>query len=84
MLFFSIILLICCLIKINFTRIEEEFEVIKNNHNELVTSQTVKKVNEIIDVVFWSSGAIAFYKKGSLFFIFNLTMSVISLIFMFL
>ena len=47
-------------------------------------SSRIKKVNEIIDVVFWSSGAIAFYKKGSLFFIFNLTMSVISLIFVFL
>lgn len=44
----------------------------------------IKKINEIIDVVFWSSGAIAFYKKGSLFFMFNLFMSIINLIFVFL
>ena len=37
--------------KNNFSKIQEEFEVIKNNHNELVTTQTDKKVIELLDPV---------------------------------
>ena len=36
---------------INFSKIQEEFEAIKNNHNELVTTQTSKRVDEIIQPV---------------------------------
>ena len=35
----------------NFNDIKEQFEVIKNNHNELVTTQTDKKVIELLDPV---------------------------------
>lgn len=35
----------------NFSKIQEEFEAIKNNHNELVTTQTDKKVIELLDPV---------------------------------
>lgn len=35
----------------NFNNIKEEFEIIKNNHNELVTTQTDKKVIELLDPV---------------------------------
>ena len=35
----------------NFNDIEEQFEIIKNNHNELVTTQTDKKVIELLDPV---------------------------------
>nr|DAF86567.1 MAG TPA: tail fiber protein [Siphoviridae sp. ctcx61] len=37
--------------KNSFSKIQEEFEVIKNNHNELVTTQTDKKVIELLDPV---------------------------------
>ena len=37
--------------KNNFSKIQEEFEVIKNNHNELVTTQTDEKVIELLDPV---------------------------------
>ena len=37
--------------KNNFSKIQEEFETIKNNHNELVTTQTSKRVDEIIQPV---------------------------------
>ena len=37
--------------KDNFSKIQEEFEAIKNNHNELVTTQTDKKVIELLDPV---------------------------------
>lgn len=37
--------------KNNFSKIKEEFEAIKNNHNELVTTQTDKKVIELLDPV---------------------------------
>lgn len=35
----------------NFNNIKEQFEIIKNNHNELVTTQTDKKVIELLDPV---------------------------------
>lgn len=35
----------------NFNEIKEQFKVIKNNHNELVTTQTDKKVIELLDPV---------------------------------
>ena len=35
----------------NFNDIKEEFEAIKNNHNELVTTQTTKKVDEVIEPI---------------------------------
>ena len=35
----------------NFNDIKEQFEIIKNNHNELVTTQTDKKVIELLDPV---------------------------------
>lgn len=37
--------------KNNFSKIQEEFEAIKNNHNELVTTQTDKKVIELLDPI---------------------------------
>ena len=37
--------------KNSFSKIQEEFEAIKNNHNELVTTQTDKKVIELLDPV---------------------------------
>ena len=35
----------------NFNNIKEQFEIIKNNHNELVTTQTDEKVIELLDPV---------------------------------
>ena len=35
----------------NFNDIKEQFEIIKNNHNELVATQTSKRVDEIIQPV---------------------------------
>ena len=35
----------------NFDNIKEQFEVIKNNHNDLVSTQTDKKVIELLDPV---------------------------------
>ena len=37
--------------KNNFSKIEEEFETIKNNHNDLVSTQTDKKVIELLNPV---------------------------------